>query len=326
MKKFMFTIMAFTAIIAFTSCSDSNDSLSSSTAKSLVKDELKRQHELVGAFSIRVGYFECNDDVTRYQYKQLAANELITYKCDIVKKKVRVQKERKLTDTNWWGEKYEYTDYYWTDEEVKTYFMTVTLTEKGKKLIYVEEPAELSDDEKDLKPDMVFDRSKFPESNVPLDSDMDSTLIAKKKPQLPTMSTAITEEVYDTVAADTAEAYGDVDMPEPDSSSKKEAKAKNAYEEAKAKEFFEEVKLKGYEIKIIKARNILKTGDYSAHAEIIAELDEVTPVGRIFGNLDEGRRFLLGTCNYIYYQDKGWQFDNIQEESEKDYRTPDSEE
>ena len=76
----MFTIMAFTAIIAFTSCSDSNDSLSSSTAKSLVKDELKRQHELVGAFSIRVGYFECNDDVTRYQYKQLAANELITYK------------------------------------------------------------------------------------------------------------------------------------------------------------------------------------------------------------------------------------------------------
>ena len=36
MKKLMFTIMAFTAIIAFTSCSDSNDSLSSSTAKSLV--------------------------------------------------------------------------------------------------------------------------------------------------------------------------------------------------------------------------------------------------------------------------------------------------
>ena len=143
---------------------------------------------------------------------------------------------------------------------------------------------------------------------------------------MPTMPTVTTEEIYDTVAADTAEAYGDVDMPEPDSSSKKEVKAKNAYEEAKAKEFFEEVKLKGYEIKIIKARNILKTGDYSAHAEIIAELDEVTPVGRIFGNLDEGRRFLLGTCNYIYYQDKGWQFENIQEESEKDYRTPDSEE
>ena len=88
--------MALAAILCMVSCSESYDSLSDSTAWSLVKKELQRLNRLEGCFAIQTGFYECNDNDQRYLYRQLAANELITYKCDKVKKTERRQKTRRM--------------------------------------------------------------------------------------------------------------------------------------------------------------------------------------------------------------------------------------
>ena len=300
MKKHFYLLMALVAMLCMVSCSESSDSLSDSTAKSLVKKELQRLNRLEGSFAVQTGYYECNDDHQRYLYRQLAANELITYKCDKVKKMERVQKTRKVTRRGFWGYAYTDTERYWVNEEVTTYFVTIELTDKGKKLIVEEKEIQPTDDEKELKLDMEVDNSKFPESKVQVDEFAEPAPAPAPEP--------VVEEAtdVDTVAVDSvAEVVDVVEQPEPKPTAKD--KKKSEYDLAKEKENFEVVMLKAYEIKLIKARNIKKTGDYAAVAEIVAEYDEVNAVGRIFGNLAEGKRFLLENISYQYYQDKGWQ-------------------
>ena len=79
-------LMAFIATSCFVSCSDSPDELSASKAEKLVKKEMKRLNQLVQGYTVTTGYYECNDADIRYKYRQLAANDLITYKCDKVEK------------------------------------------------------------------------------------------------------------------------------------------------------------------------------------------------------------------------------------------------
>lgn len=300
MRKHLYLILTLAAMLCIVSCSESSDSLSDSTAKSLVKKEFERLNRMDGSYAIQTGYFECNDNQMRYLYRQLAANDLITYKCDKVKKTERVQKTRKVTRYGFWGYKYTDTERYWVNEDVDTYFVTIELTEKGKKLIAEEKEVEPSDDDKEMKYDMEVDNSKFPESKVQEDE------FAEPAPPAP----AEVEEVVevDTVAADSVAVAEEIaPQPEPQPQPKANEKKKSEYELAKEKESIEVVLLKAYEIKIIKARNILKTGDYSAVAEIVAEYTNVNAVGRIFGGLSEGGRFLLDNISYVYYQDKGWQ-------------------
>ena len=118
----------------------------------------------------------------------------------------------------------------------------------------------------------------------------------------------------DTVFIDTVAAIEDTPVVEEAPAAKPAAKkepAKSAYEQAKEKEEFDVVLLRAFEIKLIKARNILKTGDYTAKGEIVAEYTDVNAVGRIMGDLDEGRRFLMEDIHYVYYQDKGWQLEKM---------------
>lgn len=293
---FMMTLVAIVATLCLMSCSESSDSLSASTAKSLVKKELQRLEKLQGTEAIPVGYFECNDNGQRYKYRQLAANELITYKCEKVIKKERVRKTRKVTHRGYWGIPFVEKQQYYVDEEVTTYFVTIALTEKGEKLVYEAPEVKPSDDEKDMKLDMEVDESQFPESKVSMDE------FAAPKPS--TTPAVENNEALDTAVVDSTAVIEEQPQPKTSSKNKKE---KSAYEEAKDKEKFDIVLLKAYKLDIVKARNILKTGDYSAEAEIIIEYDDVTPVGRIFSKVNEGGRFKIDDVKYIYYQDKGWQ-------------------
>lgn len=296
MRKHFYFLMTLVAMLCMVSCSESNDSLSDSTAKSLVKKELQRLNKLEGCFAIQAGFYECNDNDQRYLYRQLAANELITYKCDKVKKVERKQKTRRITRRGYWGFTYTDTERYWVNEDVTTYFVTIELTEKGKKLVMEEKEIQPTDDEKELKLDMEVDNSKFPESKVQLDE------FAEPNPKAPVKDSV----VEDSVAVDSiAEVENVVEQPQSQPAAKN--KKRTEYEIAKEKENFEVVLLKAYELKIVKARNIMKTGDYSAVAEIVAEYNEVNAVGRIMGNLVEGKRLLLENITYLYYQDKGWQ-------------------
>ena len=285
---------AFVVALCMVSCSDSPDSLSASKAESLVKKELKRQNGLEGAAHITVGYFECNDDATRYIYRQLAANGLVNYSCEKIMKPERVWKTRQVLRNSYWGS-YTTTEGYWANEEVPTYFVTVTLTDKGQKLVYEAKDIEPTDDEKELRLDYEIDLSKYPEAAVDY-VEFPETVEEVKE------TVAVEEEVEEPYYEEVTD-YAETE--EADNSNARTPQ-KTAYEIAKEKENYENVMLKAYELDIVKARNVMKTGDFSATAEVVFEYDDVTPVGRILLNVYEGQRFLMSNVSYKFYQDKGW--------------------
>lgn len=287
MKKCFLLSFMLMAAMCFVSCSDSPNSLSASTAKKLFKKEIKRLNQLDSYTNLQIGYFECNDNDVRYKYRQLAANEIITYQVKKVMKQERVKKTR--TRQSYWGGTYK--ENYWTNEDVPVYFVTTALTEKGKKLVYEEKEAEPSADEKELRLDFEPDKDKFPEAAV-------------KEQEFPDATASQTENAEEE-AADEPEEYDEpeaYDVPEVNASE---------YDQEKSKEAFENVKLLAYTWSIEKARNIQKTSDYTAKAEIIAEVDKATPVGRIMDGRYEGQRILVEGITYTFYLDKGWTLDKI---------------
>jgi hypothetical protein len=268
MKKHVAVLAASVAAFCMISCSESSETLSTSTAEKAVAKEAKRTHEFEKAFEVPVGYFECNDNDVRYKLRQLAANELITYKCEKVLKVV----ERR----------------YWNNDTITTYFVTTALTEKGQKLVAEEKEVEPTDDDAELNLDEEFDWSKFPEASVEY----------KEFPE-------VEEPEEEVIAAEPDDGvYDDYDYDSDESAEPQ--KEPSAYEKAKAKESCENVKLNAFEISIVKARNIEKTGDFTAKCEFVLEYDDVTPVGRIFGEVYDGKRFLLEDVHFQYYEDKGW--------------------
>lgn len=286
MKKYFLLSIILLAAGCFVSCSDGPDSLSASTAKNLFKKEMKRLNQLETYSAVQIGYFECNDNDLRYKYRQLAANGLITYEVKTVMKQERVRKTR--TRQSAWGG--TYNEKYWTTEDVPIYFVTTALTEKGKKLMYEEKEAEPSADDKELRLDFEPDKSKFPEASV-------------KEEEFPDANVSQDTEIAEEGEPDETEEY---DCPE----GEEVYVADNApeYDKEKAKEAYEEVKLKAYTWSIEKARNILKAVDCIATAEIIAEVDKATPVGRIMEGRYEGQRIVIKDVKFVFYQDKGWTY------------------
>lgn len=298
MRKYLFLMMAFCASMFFVSCSDSPDTLSASTAEKVISKEAKRLNWLTYSQNIRVGYFECNDNDERLKYRKLAANELVTYKCDKVMKKERVRKTRKVQRRTYYGY-YTDTERYYVDELVPHYFVTITLTEKGQKLVKEDKEAEPSDDEKELRLDFKPDLSKYPEAAV--DSIEFPETVAKAE---------VIEEQQAEVEQPQAEPeIDDVAENETTPAPETPVDTRSDYEKAKAKESYEIVTLQAYTLEIEKVRNILKKDDFHAVAEVVLEYDDVTPVGRSFLGVYEGQRMLLKSVNFVYYQDKGWTVD-----------------
>lgn len=264
MKKHFVILVAFVAALCMISCDEGSESLSASTAKKVLKKELVRLNELEKSLGVQIGYFECNDNDARYQLRQLAANDLITYKCEKVQKVIKG---------------------YWRNDTTNTYFVTTALTEKGQMLVAEEKEVEPTEDEAELKNDEDFDWSQFPEASVDYQ-------------EFPEIEKPVSEE---TVLEPEDGVYDDYDY---DSDVPQEELS--AYDKAKAKESYDYVKLNAYEIEIVNARNIEKTGDFTASCEFVLEYDNVTPVGRILGKVHDGERFKADEINFKYYQDKGW--------------------
>lgn len=288
MKKFSTVLLAIVAAMCFVACSESPDDFGKSTAKKLFKKEAVRLHKLEGAATVTTGYYECNDGEARYKLRQLAANEIVAYSCEIVKKMERVKKTRRVQAGYYY--RYWTTESYWVNEEVNTYFVRVALTEKGTKLLAGEKEAEPDEDTKDLREDMEIDYSKYPESAVEMQ-------------EFPNQEVA---EVYsETEEEEEHIAEAEMQPDEPAEVSDNQS----AYDKAKAKENKEDVELKAFEIKVVKARNVQRTGDYTGAAEILLEYEDVTPVGRIMRGVYDGQRFVVKGQRYTFFEDKGWCLD-----------------
>lgn len=295
MKLFRTLLLTLTAATCFTACSDSPETLGKSTAKKLFKKEIARLHQDKGAATVQLGYYECNDNDDRLKLRQLAANDIVTYKCDVVKKNVRVKKTRRVQAGYYY--RYWTTESYWVDELADTYFVTVALTKKGEGLKMEEQEAEPDENTKELKLDKEIDLSKYPESKVQAE-------------EFPAAQNAgqSAEDAADE-ADETAEAEETSSTPET-----AQADTRSAYEKAKDKENTELVQLKAFELSVVKARNVRKLDDYTGQAEVLMEYENVTPVGRIMLNVYDGQRFATGTLHYTYYEDRGWRLDQTSSE------------
>lgn len=287
MKKLSFVLLALVAAVCFVSCGDSPDRLEPSRAKKLAKKELLRTHGNESSATVSVGYYECNDNDDRLKLRQLAANDIVSYSCEIVKKMERVKKTRRVQAGYYY--RYWTTESYWVDEEVNTFFVKVALTEKGQKLVFEEKEAEPSEDEKDLKKDKEIDLSKFPEFTV---EETEFPQLAKKAEQA-----EVTEGDEDGVMDD--EMYAEEDAA---------AQNQSAYDKAKAKETIEKVELKAFELKVVKAINVRTLENGTGKATILMEYTDVTPVGRIMLDRYNGQRFTIDDLNFAYYEDKGWRW------------------
>lgn len=284
MKRISFVLLALVAAVCFVACGDSPDRLEPSRAKKLVKKELARLHQNQGAATVAVGYYECNSNEDRYKLRQLAANDIVSYSCEIVKKMERVKKTRRVQAGYYY--RYWTTESYWANEEVNTFFVKVALTEKGKKLVCEEEEVDPSEDEKELKGKEI-DTSKFPEFNV-------------EEIEFPKLAKA--EEAPEATEGDEDGVMDDEMYAEEDAA----AQNQSAYDKAKAKETIENVELKAYEQKVVKARNVRTLENGAGTASVVMEFVNVTPVGRICQERYDGQRYAVDDINFVYYEDKGW--------------------
>lgn len=295
MKK-LSTVLALAAVafVLSSCCGGENPKLSASKAKSIVNKEAARVHADVATVGLAVGYYECNDDATRYKLRQLAANEVITYGCDRVQKVVKGRHSRRV-QRNYWGYTYYDTEYYYGNDTVTTYFVTVALTDKGRKMVVEELPEpKPTADEKDLMPGREVDMSKLPEANVSPIEFPDGTETTDEA------SAAAQQQEY---AESVEEAVPGQANEQPVAG----AEDKSAYDMAKEKESVEHVALRSHNLKTVKVRNIAVSyaGVPSAKAEVVVECSGVTPFGRIMAGAVEGERNII-KAGFTYYQDKHW--------------------
>ena len=261
-KALCLIVMATVAVL-FTACNNGKPSLSASKAKSLASDVIETMLPNGQAYTeLETGYFECYDFDKRERYRLLAEQGLVTYKCDTIE---RVSRS-------------------WRSE---SYFVTVELTEKGKKYAVEEKP--------NPKP---YD--KVTAHNLEL---------LKKNSGKASIAEVPTEESIDDYEIMMAEA--ELEDYEDNYSGHS---AMSAYEQAKEKEHIETVIVKSHKLKVIGADYILSgemkekdkdletSGVYIAAGRLTVEYTDVTPFAR---NIVEGLR-MCTKCQFIYYDDKGW--------------------
>ena len=106
------------AVSAFVSCGN-NKEFTSGRAEDAIED-LPMFQDSANVTTLKVGYYEENDAAVRYKLRQLAANEMLTYSAEQINEYIPAS--------------------YWNRAKTKEHvFITVSLTEKGKKYI-VNEP------------------------------------------------------------------------------------------------------------------------------------------------------------------------------------------
>ena len=289
--KHFFTLLCVCTLAFMTSCnSDSREQISASTIVSLVEDMLEVNCENQDYAEITTGYFECNDKDKRYTLRKLAAAGVITYKTECFEV---TETYRYSTGYDWWTGRQTYATGTRTNRHV---FVDVALTSKGKS--YVVDGYPVPDEDED--PDLAEPAPKaFPEDDVPYDEVLDCD---KKEPKKEPKESTKSEEEYDPSGCDTD--YDDVADDEPqDTPGTAEL---TPYEKACQKVYTEDYIVETGAIEIVKARNIrLDKIAGRAAAEIIIEVTDVSPFGRILQGLVEGERD-AEDVTLIYFEDKGW--------------------
>ena len=268
------TGLAIMAVSAFVSCGN-NKEFTSGRAEDAIED-LPMFQDSANVTTLKVGYYEENDAAMRYKLRQLAANEMLTYSAEQINEYIPAR--------------------YWNRAKTKEHvFITVSLTEKGKKYI-VNEPI------KDKESKELENKNKeqtYPESTV-----ADNEQIPLRNPQ--------TTESDVAQSSDSGSSYNNNNSYS--SSSNSSVKEKSMYQKAKDKEYSESHNMLAYKLKVYKVKNLICTEesmkDGKASCDAILEVSDSTPFGRILNSAYKGDRQMAKNIKFFYYIDKGWQVKN----------------
>lgn len=246
-----------------------SDSMSKGNAEGALEDQLVMFQDSSQVVGLNTGYYELDDADERFQLKKLAAAGMIDYKVELIVE----------TRTGWYAGQYDH------------YFVTVNLTEEGKKYIVSKPVTEIIDK------DMVVKESdeSYPEDNVAPGDDLSNTGSAAQTNV--TSETPAEEDVMDPETYPTATATADM----------------SEYEAAQAKQHVERHMFLSHMNKIVKIQKIfcpeemMKNGQ--ASCEYIYEYSDVTPFGRILNDVKEGTR-MKESATFVHYEDLGWTLQN----------------
>jgi len=273
-------VLLLCASAAFVSCgSSSRDEVSASQLKSQLNDRLEIEGEDFHYASVKVGFYEENSEAERYKLRKLAAAGVLTYEVQRMDAKVSVK-----TGYDWWSGRSIYKQV-----NKKVCFVTVALTDAGRKCVLKELPEPVEEEDSDLlNPNDEY----YPEFDVP---------------EKETFSDKKAEQNLEPVSTPDSEAKQPETEPEAEAPAP-EAKPKSEYEQAKEREHSETIYVRTYKMRVTKVRNI-RILDGEARFEAIVERYDVTPFGRVFDRVYEGDK-TLARCGAVYYEDKGWKVED----------------
>lgn len=261
--------LAIVAVSAFVSCG--NKEFTSGRAEDAIED-LPFFQDSANVVTLKAGYFEENDASTRLKLRQLAANEMLTYSAEQINEYIPAG--------------------YWTSAKtIPHVFVTVALTEKGKKFV-VTEPIKDKDAE-ELK--NKNKEEKYPEAGV-----VEAEQITLRNPQAGSPAPENNEN--------TESNYEDSGSSDSSYSSSEDA---SPYKLAKEKEKTDIYNMLSCKLKVYKVKNLVcneeSMKESKASCDAITEIKDATPFGRILSGVKNGDRQMNKNIQFIYYVDKGWQ-------------------
>jgi len=292
----------------FIACSQSPDKLSAGTVKDLVEELLENSGQEQSFVEIPVGTFELNSQHDRGVLMKLKAAGVINYQ---VKRYA------------WWNKTLEIRNYYSWNSVVgpvrerigNTYYdfeehfvVTVSLTEGARQYQVDSIPQPKTAVDEDMRqPDI--DPGSFPENKISLTEEWPYI----PNPDAPRHEDQPTKTTYDlsqqVMEDDDPGCETDEDYDAPVRLSL-DIETSTNYEDV-ARTFHQEtVILKSAKLVVEDARFIQvydhpQTGARCGSAEIIVEMREATPAGRVLEQKHDGIRF-CSPVSLVYYADKGW--------------------
>ena len=295
------------------SCSEKSDVISEKIILKAINTTLEDNAAIEHFEMLNVGSYECNDEKERLILRELNAAGLLDYQVDRLawweKGQKNVRESYKVTKYDgWWP--YSDTEYRTVKKTQYNfedhYYVNIGLTKVGKALVQDNIPTPKTDDKDMQQPD--FSEMEYAWDNVDLSEvwpEIQNPFIEQK----PSSDRNNTQKEEGTTKAKTSSSSSEADATVRIDSLQYQAYVNKV-------ENCEEVYLKAYRTRAVKARNIQIIelgGTKRATAEAIIETDNVSDVGRIISEKENGMKELV-RVNLVFYIDKGWVVDSFESE------------
>lgn len=287
MKKFFSFIAVAALVCAATSCCNDGSLTASGAKKAVEKEAIFQKNTLANEF--KTGYYESSES-NLDNLAQLQAAGMINYSADEVTEYV--------TKRQWVGG--WYGSYQNVTREIKHWFVNVSLTEEGAKLVVEKPVMKRKDILKDLKSNKDYAEI------IP-----DYMGVGHKGPKTvaaPAVEEPVVEEAVEVVEADEeivemAEAVEEETAAAP---SNKNA----AYEAALGRVNTEEVYVIMCQLKVVKCKEVLCTEDMKeagkGQCTVIWKVTDKTPFGYVLSSLPGEGYLNTGSAEFVFYNDLGW--------------------